>query len=271
MGWKGWVLGGPIGNFVENMSTYDKNNVKSEEINVKALNRMGTAQREQLKQEAKTKISLSKLANRKKGILITSMKQFLELYEKIIIINFVEGDGIKELCFSYFTPAIIEETKTMTSVAGNTLSTGQTIATMLVRGGISGVITKESEMNVSIAQMRNKQARVIESQAETMCISLDAIYQRSEHIADVLAKLNVLFLKSIGVTSNIIIEKGQERNNYTQVDRDYMATCINIASAVKKIIDTPLLDRNGEVTTQSIQAIQIGEDYLCQINEAIRK
>lgn len=269
MGWKGWALGGPIGSFVENMITYDKNNAKAEEINVKALNRMGNAQREQLKQEEKTKTSLSKLANRKKGILMTSMKQFLELYEKIMIINFVEGDGIKELCFSNFTPAIIEEIKTMTSVAGNTLNTGQTIATMLVRGGISGVIAKESEMNVNTAQMRNKQARVIESQAETMCVSLDAIYQRSERFTEILTKLNMLLLKSISNTSIIIEKNDRDRKKYSQYERDCLQACINVASAVKKILDTPLLDTDGEVTVQSLEAIQIGEEYLNRIGKEV--
>ncbi|MGE4284709.1 MAG: hypothetical protein AB7G87_13525 [Clostridia bacterium] len=266
MGWKGWALGGPVGSFVENMITYDRNTAKAEEINVKALNRMGNAQREQLNKEEKAKTSLIKLANRKKGILMTSMKQFLELYERIITINFVEGDGIKELWLSNFTPAIIEEVKTMTSVAGNTLSTGQAIATMLVRGGISGVIAKESEIGINIAHMRNKQARVIESQAETMCVALDAMSQRSERLAEVLTRLNMLLLKSISNTSEIIEKNGKDRKRYSQDEKDCLQTCMNVASAVKKVLDTPLLDRDGEITVQSLEAIQIGEDYINRIS-----
>lgn len=266
MGIKGYLVGGVVGSFIENMMTADKNDAKADEINIRALNRMGDAQREQMKQEEKTQASLVKLANRKKAILISSIEQFLTLYERIIKIDFQTSDGIKELFNSKFTPTIIQDMKAVTSVAANTLNTNQIVATMIIKGGLSGVIAKESELNLNVARMRNKQAKVIESQTETICVVLDAIYQRAEKLCKVLTTLNVLFIDSLRHTAEIIDQNGFNRNNYNQYDRDSIMTCINIASTVKKIIDAPLIDQEGEITLQSLEAIEIGETYLKEIN-----
>ena len=50
----------------------------------------------------KTEKSLIRLANRKKGILSTSIKNFIDLYSQIMKINFKEGEGIKELSYFIF-------------------------------------------------------------------------------------------------------------------------------------------------------------------------
>lgn len=265
MGIKGYLVGGVVGSFIENMIVADKNDAKAEEINIKSLNRMGDAQREQMKQEEKTQASLIKLATRKKAILISSIDQFLSLYEKIIKIDFQTSEGIKELFDSKFTPTIIQDMKTVTSVAATDLNTNQIVATMLIKGGLSGVIAKESELNLNVAYMRNKQARVIEAQIETICVVLDAMYQRAEKLCKVLTALNVLLIDSLKYAAEIIDKNGFDRNNYNQHDRDSIMTCINIASTVKKIIDAPLIDQEGEITLQSLEAIEIGEAYLKEI------
>ena len=44
---------------------------------------------------------------------------------------------------------------------------------------------------------------------------------------------------------------------------------MNFADAVKKILDTPLFDENGELTIQSKEAIASGEEFLNRINSII--
>lgn len=265
------ILGGIVGRGVGNMVSYDKNNAKAQSINLKALNTISESQRLLAKQQEKTKNSLIKLANRKKGILQTSMKQFIELYETIIRINFKEGEGIKELNLSQMTLSEIKEVEIMSLTASKALSTEQTIATMVIRGGISGVIAKEAEMDVSMAKMRNSQARVMESQVETICTELDDVYQRSERLTTILTQMNILLLRSISNTSDIIKKNGSERSKYSQYERDCLQACINTTVALKKIIDTPLLDSEGEIAIQSMEAIKIGEEYLDMINNEVNR
>ncbi|WP_160690080.1 hypothetical protein [Clostridium sp. C2-6-12] len=257
--------------FIFNMIKADKNNEKADKINIKAFEKIEEAKINQKKYQENMDMSLEKLINRKKGILSTSIREFLEIYEKIMKIDFEEGDGIKELSMNMFAPEVVNELKnTVTTAVGNQLTTKQAIITYLF-GGISGIIAKEAEMNLGVANIRKRQANVIEAHSETICIALNAIIQRCDRISEILAKLNLLFMKSIKTTGEIISQKGMNRLNYTKSDKEAIMTCINIASTIKKILDTKLFDEKGEITKQSIEAIQIGDQYLNEINNTINK
>lgn len=256
--------------FVLNMMSADKNNAKADRINIKAFEKIAVAEEQKKKQEYETKMAILKLANRKRGILSTSMNDFVRVYEKIIAINFQESDGIKELENLTLSPISLQEMKSMIDVAGIQMTTGEVVATYLIKGGISGIIAKDSEVNVSVASMRKRQADVVASQLENVCIALEDIKQRANMISQLIAKLNILLRKSIETTETIICEKGKNRNNYSKHDKEYIITCMNLASAIKKVIDTKLLDENGEIAEQSIEAIRIGEDYLQKIGQAVK-
>lgn len=255
--------------FINNMIQSDKNNARADKLNVKAFNKIVTSEKELSDCERKTRASIEKLSNRKRGVLSTSFPKFLEVYEKMMKINFTEGDGINELNSLSIGSVAVSEVKEMVSIASKELTTGQILSTMIVRGGISGVIRQESEMSVSEARIRSSQASLIESQIKTNCVILESIYQRAERISKLIAQLNVLFIKSLVTTREIIDKKGIERKNYTQKDRDSLAMCINIVSTLKIIIDTPLLNQNGELEEQSISAIEIGNDYINKITKLI--
>lgn len=261
--------------FVKNIMDADSNNERAIEINAKAFNRIGEAKRKLSEQEDKTKQSLVKLANRKRGIINSSMKNFLNLYEKIIKIDFEENEKSLDFNCNTLTAENLKEIKYMTSVAGIAMSSKEILGTMLFRGfgfmgGISGVIAKEAEINVSVASMRKRQANVISSQSETTESILEYVYEKSENFSRLLAKLNLFFMKSIQHTTNIIKKNGVNKKNYTVEDKSALMNCINFASAIKKVLDVPLFDENGEISEQSITALQIGEEYLAKLNQAVK-
>lgn len=258
-------------NFINNMIQSDKANARADEINIKAFNKIVSSEKKLQDQKNKTRMAIEKLANRKKGILKTSFSRFINIYEKIIKINFTEGDGIKELDTLGLNSLDIGYVKEMISFSTKELSTGQTIAAFLVKGGFSGIIRQEAEMNLSSAKVRINQARVIESQTETSIVVLNGILERADRFSDLLSKLNVLFVKSIATTTKLINEKGFDRRNYNQDDRDKIATCINVASTLKKIIDSPLLNEEGKLESKSKEVIEIGNDYINKINNKINR
>lgn len=263
--------------FILDMIKADKYNAEADKINIKALNKLGNAEREQKEQQERTMLSLEKLANRKRGIISTSIKDFISVYGKILKINFDESDGIKELETSKFSLAVIDEMKSMVTVAGFSLTSSQTVSTFIVGvmkfgglvGGVSNIIAKEAELNAVAAKLRRKQADVASSQAETIIVALDAVYQRAERMSKLLAQLNALFRKSIETTSLIIDKNGKDRNGYSNEEKGYIANCLNFADAVKKILDVPLIDETGDLTIKSIEAIETGEKYLQSINKII--
>lgn len=203
--------------FILNNIIADKNNAKADEMNIKAFNKIASSEKNLQEQKNKTRASMEKLANRKRGILKTSFSKFIDVYEKIIKINFTEGDGIKELASLSLSSTDIGYIKEMISFSTQEeMSTGQIISAFIVKGGFSGIIRHESEMNLSSAKMRMSQAKVIESQSETSIVALDGILQRADRFSDLLAKLNVLFIKSISITIKLIDEKGFDRRTYNQ-------------------------------------------------------
>lgn len=256
--------------FIYNMVQADKKNAQADRINIRAFEQMAQAQAKMDKQETETSMSLEKLANRKRGILVTSITEFIRIYEQIMSIHFQQGEGVQELSWAVLTPAQLGEIKTMVSVPGIRMTDGQAIAAVVFKGGISGYIHKEAEINVSVASMRRRHAAVVESQAETIAAALDAIKLRADRISDVLAKLNILFRKSMETTESIIGEKGSVRAGYTDDDKEKIMTCMNLAQAVKSLLDTPLLDAAGELTKQSIEAIQTGENYMHKLQHAMK-
>lgn len=250
--------------FILDLIRADKYNAEADKINIKALNKLGNAVREQQEQEQKTMQSLEKLANRKRGIIATSIKDFIVVYEKIMTIAFNESDGIKQLEFSNISPAVIGEMKSMVTVTGWSLTSSQIVSIFLI-GGISRIIAKEAELNAAAAKARRRAADVAASQSETITTALDAVYQRAEQMLKVLTQLNLLFRKCIENTSTIIEKNGRNRMNYSVQEKEYVRTCLNFADTIKKVLDVPLLDEAGEITVKSIEAIQIGEDYLQKI------
>ena len=65
--------------------------------NAKAFERQIKAQELVRENQQRVDISLQKVANRKKGILLSSMAEFLEVYERVKKIEFQSGEGIIEL------------------------------------------------------------------------------------------------------------------------------------------------------------------------------
>lgn len=245
---------------------------RAKKRNIKAFQKSGEASRKLSEYEQKTKMTLEKLSNRKKGILETSLMEFVGLFERIMQIEFTESDGIKEILNNL--PAIIDNDHQFSSVnmPKLVLNKSETAAVMLkgfLYGGPSGalgaLVIKDSEINSRMASMRLRESEVYESHTETICTALDAIMIRADKISGILTKINILFRKSSQIANDIIDKNGTNRHNYNDYEKKRLMSCINLASALKSIIDTKLLDENGVITQQSFDAIETGNEYLQKI------
>ena len=261
-----------------NMVKADKLSKEAEKTTVKALNKRSDAEHELWKQKRLTDESLKKLVNRKKGIISISIKEFIDLYEKILAIEFNESDGIKQLEGSKNLSASVREMSTMVELSRQTLTEKQNAAAFImgymfggVIGGVTNTIKKEAEVNLASAKMLNKEARLVASQAETGIVVLEAIYNAAERISKLLTQLNILFRKSIETTSFIIEKNGVNRTNYSREEKDYIMVCLNLADVIKKVIDAPLLDREGAIAQKAAESIQLGEDCIERIKSIINE
>lgn len=248
----------------------DNNNERATRMNARAFNHMGEAKHNLAVQNEKTRKALVKLSNRKKGIMHSSIRKFVNLYERIInVVLDDQDDNLKALCVSMQNESL-PSMRQMVNVSGMAMTERELVVNMLFsfkHGGIVGSILKDSEINIQVASMRKRQANTIAAQSENEEVVLRGIYEQAEAFSELLAKLNLLFIKSLQVTEEIITRNGNNRSAYNEDDYKALMTCINLAKAVKTVVDAPLFEENGEISQVVQEATAIGQKYLNAISE----
>lgn len=123
---------------IYNLYQGDKITEQAKTKSLKAINRALEENVRAQQQTDRAKTSMLRLANRKKAILMTTIPRFLGLYEKLIKINFIEGEGIKEL--SDFPATLAEEMQIQIKAVGQIMTDAEATA-YLVAVGASGFAT----------------------------------------------------------------------------------------------------------------------------------
>lgn len=271
------ILGGVVlGKIIYDMHKSDQLNEQAERKNHKALKRIAEARAEQALAAETMEKAVLRLTNRKNAVLTTTMDSFLNLYQRIIKINFTESEGIQEL--GSFTPTVVNEMQMQISIIRNLPETPTITKNVVIGylvGGIVGAVTSsivdDSKRNLEQARIQAKQAEAIATQAETIGLAYQGITERVRRMADVLTKLNILFYKGIQESEKLIEKNGTDKCKYTEEERKTLAACINMAGAVKSILDTPIIDKDGVVTQKSLEAISYGERCLQMIDSTINQ
>lgn len=205
--------------------------------------------------------AMIKMANRKRAIMITSMRDFVELYSSIIKIDFQEVKALSAVDNFSFCPQEIHAIKAAAQTAVSQMSDKEILKSVFL-GGIGGYMVKSSERDLKMANAQLRSAEVAYSQAENLGLILDGVTDCCNQVADLLPKLNKFFVQGIKYSYEMIAEKGCNKNLYNEEDRKALCSCINIACAIKKIIDAPVLNSDGSAAKETMVALRIGNDYL---------
>ena len=243
----------------------DKYEKQARSVNYEAFSTVESAARELRVQYERTEQIMLKLANRKRGIMSGSLPKFLEVYRKIIKIDFQDVEKVDESAILVLQEDSIRDINQMISVSGVSMSDKEIIGTYLFSlkyGGVSGAIKKDAKINLDVAYTRSDEADVIASQTRTARIALEGIEGKADAFLKLLAQVNPFFLKSIQHTEEIIESNGFNRMNYTVDDKKALMNCINFAKAVKDILEAPLFDADGKVSQQVGHALSAGDEYL---------
>ena len=223
--------------------------------------------------------AVEKVMNRKRAILSTSMQTFLDVYRRIIKIDFRQSEiiAVSERLLPdelVKIKAIKPDTLNPLPEPGSWLKKGfelDKIGHIVVfRTSITDwldSLDNQSEKELAYAKINLKAAEVLKEQAETNAAVLDAIAKVAEKMSALLTKLNALFVRSMQYTTEIIDNNGYSRNNYSENDRKALMTCINLASAIKSIIDAPVLSSDGSIAAESVKAVETGNQYIDILNE----
>lgn len=295
---------------------------KAKERSSKAYEISERVKQQRSEKEAQVEKALNKLINRKKAIISTSMKDFVDEFQQLMKVNVTEGEGMKEL--TGILPAVmLDEMESMQIVALNPQNKGEdfslyllgtlkdtalglgtaTVGAIVAKGlaghsvktfvstelaaivsgpigiaiaagtavtGISKSIVQDSEREYKSARNMLSQAEAYKEQNEIAMVAMDAIITRADMISDLLAKLNLLFIKNMTVIKALTAQKGYDARNYTREDRENLMVCANLAKTVKEIVNTPLLDKEGNLAQTAVQAIEKGNQYFEAMNQIAR-
>jgi hypothetical protein len=252
-----WIL---LGGFAYQMNKADKYDEEAREISNQAYTDIAEANLRIEKKQASVDKALKKLINRKKGILNTTIPQYIKTYEKLMGDRFKRTDDFRELLSLKMTEDDIEELNTMVIAAAQPMTEGQMMAQFIFTG-IPGIVVGEAKRGLAAAQSRADYADVVVANAESYFNMLDAIEQRSNRMSDVLGKLNVYFFKAINEVNRVVEIIGEESEDSNQYDC-IIGNCFNFAYAIKDILLKPLLDKDGKVSKLSVNAVCDGEKLL---------
>jgi len=260
-----------VGLFMD-MWQADKYEREARNVNYEAFSMVEAAIRKRNSQCEKLDSTLIKLANRKKGIMSGTLPKFVAVHEKVVQINFSKrllAEAIRNLALR---PENLSSMNQMISVSGVNMSTKETLGTFLFSleySGISGAIKKEARINLDVAYTRSDEAEVIAHNIDTERIAFEGINDKAESVLKLLAQMNALLLKSIQHTSEIINRNGFNVEYYSNADIDDIMNCCNFAVAVSDILQAPLFDSNGKLSTQINKTLSTGNEYIKKM-QAVR-
>lgn len=269
------TTGAIIAKMASDMKKSDELNERAERKRTQAFRTISEAQADRMCEEEKMNKAILKLITRKKAILMTSIKSFIEVYGKIRQIKFNESDGIKEL--EQFSPACCDEIQNQLVIIHQQSIAPASITKNMVKGflftGIGGMITAsivdDAQNQLDMARDKAKQARVIAEQQKIYSLSYQSISNRANHMTDVLTALNKLFVKSISNTEKLINEKGTDKTKYAPDHIKQIGVCLNLAKAVKDILDAPILDKKGNLSQETLKVIQNGNQCVIDMQNRL--
>ncbi|MDD6029582.1 MAG: hypothetical protein PUE68_02045 [Kiritimatiellae bacterium] len=135
-------------------------------------------------------------------------------------------------------------------VAGGMTVLGGVVAgpALLVLGSVMGA---KASANLDNARANMAKMGQAEEEVETMAQACFGIRDRADLFTRVLIKLEMLLVPQIAALGRIIQAEGTSYPSYSDSSKKGIAALLATVKAVKSMLDTPLLDEKGALTTSS--------------------
>lgn len=124
------------------------------------------------------------------------------------------------------------------------------------------IFASQAKKKYNDAEAEYCQAEALDEHATNTCIILNGIMVRASQLRGVLQILNQYFITNIQDMHNIIETTGEDFRNYSVDEQKSIVGCMHLASTIKAILDTTLLNANGELEQKSLESFQRGQAYI---------
>lgn len=139
-------------------------------------------------------------------------------------------------------------------VAGGTMALGALVAgpALLIFGGILGA---KASKKLSEARENMEKARAFETEVNGVCQKLAMIKSVTNTTSDILSSLCGKLHKTNDFLKKVINENGVNFSQYNNNSKAVVFIGVKYAQLVKALIDTPILNEDGEIVVDSLEKI----------------
>lgn len=152
------------------------------------------------------------------------------------------------------------------AAGGFGMAGGAVVLGGLVAGPALAILgfTMNSKAEENLENARSQRAKV-EKYCEEMKVIVDScnkITERTDMFTDLLKRLNILFGEITYQLECVISKSGKDYRYYSNDDKNIVRISCAVAKAVKTVIDTPILTKEGNVDSRSLTVLNENQKLL---------
>ena len=149
-------------------------------------------------------------------------------------------------------------------MAGGTAVLGGLVAgpALAVLGFVAGA---KASKNLDAANANYAKAKEFEEEMKTAAALCYGIRRRSAMFNRFLIRLQTVFDPLVYDMTQIINEKGTDFREFSDDEKKCVASAMSLAGAIKAVLDTPILDDEGNLTEESGEIINITQKRVDEI------
>lgn len=155
------------------------------------------------------------------------------------------------------------------SAGGLGMAGGMAVLGGLVAGpalAVGGALfAKQAEKAYYDAKSNYEKAKAFKEQANAIQTQLNAIKLRADQLNELLQALNKPFIEYNADLRSIIRLSGVDWQNYRKSEKEIIYKCVQIAQTIKMVLDTSLLNENGELVKESEASYLKGKLLLTEL------
>lgn len=149
-------------------------------------------------------------------------------------------------------------------IAGGTAVLGGLVAGPAI--AVMGfMMDSKAEKNLDVARSNRAKAREAEEQMKLAGDACRAIGKRADMFRNLISEIDPIFKPLIGKMEAVVKERGTDYRDYGEEDKKTIAMAVATAGAVKAVLDTPILTKEGAVTEESLAVYEKVEAFLPKV------
>lgn len=147
---------------------------------------------------------------------------------------------------------------------------GMALGTMVLGGIVAGpalaifghIVGNKGEEALNKARSNLEQARTIRDAAKLMADKLEAVQKVTILANATLSKVSSLLRKAVHDLKVVIETQGEDYRAFSPENRETVFRSVKLAQLIKAMIDTPILDKNGNLVLATEKRLQEFEGVL---------